>query len=398
MSLVLGGGTGMAANQDLVSQKVATQSSDRVVYIDNIRWTMIILVLSMHASDTYSPFGNWYFTDRGAAGTGTILTFAIYQSFLQAFFMALLFFISGYFAVPSLDRKGGDRFAKDRFIRLGLPTLLYMLVIGPLTQYFLSHTWGAGGFFYQWFVHLLDGEWLSNSGPMWFCAALLIFSLAYAWLSPKIKLKSPSDPRLPGSAAITLFIVLMASATFVTRISLPQGTSILNMHPGDFPQYILMFAAGVATYRGRWLDRLPVRFALRWSSVALGCSILLLAALLTMRYVLHSEVSSEGGLSVASAMRALWEALVCIGMSFGLIALYRTFFDGQGTTAKFLSNNAFAVYLFHPPVLIALAIAFRSLAAPPLMKAVILTFASAIATYSVSALVFRNIPLLRRIL
>ncbi len=94
--------------------------------------------------------------------------------------MALLFFISGYFAVPSLDRKGGDRFAKDRFIRLGLPTLLYMLVIGPLTQYASYRTPGVpGGFFYQWFVHLLDGEWLSNSGPMWFCAALLIFSLAY---------------------------------------------------------------------------------------------------------------------------------------------------------------------------------------------------------------------------
>ncbi len=388
----------MAADQEYLSQTEDTPSRHRLVYIDNIRWTMIILVLSMHASDTYSPFGNWYFTDRGAAGIGTVLTFGIYQSFLQAFFMALFFLISGYFAAPSLDRKGRARFVKDRIIRLGLPTLLYMLMIGPLTQYFLSHTWGAGGFVHQWFVHLRDGEWLSNSGPMWFCAALLVFSIVYAWLSAKVPVSRRSNPQLPGNVAIITFILLMAAATFVTRIWLPQGTSILNMHPGDFPQYILMFAAGVRAYRGRWLDLVPVRFALRWSVFALSCSVLLLMVLLIMRYVLHDEISSEGGVSGVGAIRALWEALVCIGMSFGLITLYRRFFDRQGATARFLSDNAFAVYLFHPPVLIALAIALRSFTAPPLLKAVLLTVFSAIATYTVSALVFRNIPLLRRIL
>jgi hypothetical protein len=152
----------------------------RLAFIDNIRWTMILLVLSMHASDTYSPFGSWYYTDRGDAGFGTIITFALYQTFLQAFFMALLFFIAGYFAAPAFDRKGLLRFSRERFIRLGLPTLLYMLVIGPLTQYFPSKTWGSGGFGHQWLVHLRDGEWLSETGPMWFCAALLALSLAYA--------------------------------------------------------------------------------------------------------------------------------------------------------------------------------------------------------------------------
>jgi glucan biosynthesis protein C len=190
----------------------------------------------------------------------------------------------------------------------------------------------------------------------------------------------------------------MAGATFVTRIVLPEGVSILNMHPGDFPQYILMFGAGVAASRGRWLEQFPVRFASRWCFVALGSSMLLLAALLIMRYVLHSNVDYEGGFSVASGIRSLWEAFVCIGMSLGLIALYRQFFNRQGRAARFLSENAFAVYLFHAPVLIALAIAFRSLGAPPLVKAGILTVAAAIATYAASAVVLRKIPLLRRIL
>src|SRR4030095_14518210 len=36
----------------------------RLAFIDNIRWTMILLGLSMHAADTYSPLGSWYYTHR----------------------------------------------------------------------------------------------------------------------------------------------------------------------------------------------------------------------------------------------------------------------------------------------------------------------------------------------
>ena len=95
----------------------------RLPFIDNIRWTMIILVLSMHASDTYSPFGSWYYTDRPALSLGERVFFATYQSFLQGFFMALLFFVSAYFAPAAYDRKGGVQYVWDRFVRLMLPTL-----------------------------------------------------------------------------------------------------------------------------------------------------------------------------------------------------------------------------------------------------------------------------------
>src|SRR5579864_3941223 len=54
------------------------RSAVRLKFIDNIRWSMIILVLTMHASDTYSPFGNWYYVDRRPAGLPTELFFGIY--------------------------------------------------------------------------------------------------------------------------------------------------------------------------------------------------------------------------------------------------------------------------------------------------------------------------------
>jgi glucans biosynthesis protein C len=86
--------------------RTEARSATRLLFIDNIRWSMIILVLSMHAVDTYSPFGNWYYVDRPKSGVGTAIAFGVYQSFLQAFFMAVLFFVAGYFSAAAYDRKG----------------------------------------------------------------------------------------------------------------------------------------------------------------------------------------------------------------------------------------------------------------------------------------------------
>jgi surface polysaccharide O-acyltransferase-like enzyme len=77
---------------------------------------------------------------------------------------------------------------------------------------------------------------------------------------------------------------------------------------------------------------------------------------------------------------------------------YRRVFNRQGRLATLLSENAFAVYLFHPPAIIALAILLHEAAVPPLLKAALLTVAAAFVTFSFAALVLRRIPLLQRIL
>jgi surface polysaccharide O-acyltransferase-like enzyme len=234
---------------------------------------------------------------------------------------------------------------------------------------------------------------------MWFCAALLAFSLVYALLRGT----RPAVPRdgadHTDSRTILAFIVVMALATFGVRTFVPETVSVLNMHPGDFPQYVLMFAAGIVVHRGGWFERLPQRIASRWAIATLALSLPLLALLVVTGGALdHDTERYSGGFNFVSAGKCLWEAMVCVGMSFGLIALYRQCFNRQGRSAKFLSDNAFAVYLFHPPVIIALAIMLHSVAAPPLVKTVLLTACATVVTFTLSALVFRRLPVLNRIL
>jgi peptidoglycan/LPS O-acetylase OafA/YrhL len=363
----------------------------RLLFIDNIRWSMIILVLSMHACDTYSPFGNWYYVDRQASGLATKLFFGVYQSFLQAFFMTALFFIAGYFSASAFDRKGCATFVRDRFLRLGLPTLLYMLAIGPLTQYFVSWTWGNGGFGHQWLVHLKDGEWLSETGPMWFCAALLAFSVAYGLVRAAGWRESVIAP---GGGVIAIFIAVMAAATFLVRVAIDGGASVLNMHPGDFPQYILMYLAGAYGFRGDWLVRLSDRICLRWAALLLSSSVPLFAALIVFGGGLQGDTAQySGGFNPVSAGKCLWEALVCVGMGLAMLAVYRRTFNEQGPLARFLSDNAFGVYLIHPPILIACAILLHPLVWPAIAKAALLTILAAIGSFAASAFVLRKSPL-----
>ncbi|MGB2625925.1 MAG: hypothetical protein WAK20_04005 [Candidatus Acidiferrum sp.] len=80
-------------------------SSSRLLYIDNLRWTVIFLVLGMHAAETYSPLGSWYYIDRRPLSPVSLQSFATWQMYLQAFFMGLLFFLNSVFSTLDGDRK-----------------------------------------------------------------------------------------------------------------------------------------------------------------------------------------------------------------------------------------------------------------------------------------------------
>jgi fucose 4-O-acetylase-like acetyltransferase len=116
---------------------LAGQVRLRLEFIDNLRWVMIILMVSMHAAVTYSHVGSWYFMEDPKPERVVLLVFAAYQMFLQAFFMGFLFLIAGYFVPGAFDRKGLGHFLRDRSVRLRIPSLIYMVAIHPLTVYWL---------------------------------------------------------------------------------------------------------------------------------------------------------------------------------------------------------------------------------------------------------------------
>jgi len=96
-----------------------------------------------------------------------------------------------------------------------------------------------------------------------------------------------------------------------------------------------------------------------------------------------------------SAGKCLWEAVVCVGVGLGMLAVYRRSFDSRNEVTRRLSDNAFGVYLIHPPILIGLAMLLHGLALHPVARAALLTVLAAIGSFAASALVLRKSPLRR---
>jgi hypothetical protein len=413
----------------------------RLDWIDNLRWLVIVLVVLVHVCATYSGLGSWYYHEEGRPEVASQLVFYAFELFSQAFFMGFLFLLAGYFVPPAYERKGAGRFVLDRFARLGVPTLVFMFVLHPLTELIKKAFLRPPPFrladipaFFEWYVGNL--VFFRETGPLWFALALLVFCLVYAGArrlaegaarlkrraarlkrrAARLKrraalLKRPFGARerlrtgrlgrsrraAPSHGLVAALIALMASASFLVRLAQPMGSSWYNMQLCFFPQYVILFLLGLWARHSGFLGSVPYRFGMRWFRLALAVGIPLWLFLLVLGGALSgNEEAFAGGLRWQAAAYALWEAFFCVGISLGLIVLYRERANFRGRFTGFLADNNFGVYVFHTPILVAVSLAFRNQAAPPLAKALLVAALVLPACFLFAALV-RRLPGLRRL-
>jgi glucan biosynthesis protein C len=374
-------------------------ASNRLPFVDNLRSMVILLVVTMHAAVTYSNFGGWYYMEPAPTDKPTLIFFGMYQSFLQAWFMGFLFLLAGYFVPGSLERKGPRRFLADRMFRLGVPALIYMTVVQPFIVYVLLARYykiPPGQVGERWLGYLMSSRVLGGSGPMWFAIALLIFTIVYVAVQRGRLGKSRA---LPGNLQVAGLILTIAVCTFLMRTVQPLGTSVLNMQLGYFSQYVILFCVGIAAWQGDWLARIPYQFAMRWCVAALAVAPAMWLALILGGGALQGKMALfNGGWTWQSAGIALWESFFCVGTCLGLTVLFRERVNEGGPTAKFLSDNAFAVYVFHPPVLIAITLALHDWQAPALIRFDAASVLAIAGSFALSALVLRRVGFMRRVL
>jgi fucose 4-O-acetylase-like acetyltransferase len=386
----------------------AREAAHRLLYIDNLRWVMIMLVLSMHAAVTYSHLGSWYFMEDTKPGLPETFTFATYQVFLQSFFMGLLFFIAGYFVPKAYDAKGLLKFLKDRAFRLGLPLLFFVFLLQPISIYCIflfdkQAPWNSFGELYGHYIQ--KGAWLGGTGPLWFCEALLIFCLVYGLyrvLDRRLGMSRSFQGHratFPSQLSIWLFIVIITTASFLIRIPWPNGTNFYNLQFCYFSQYIFFFGAGILAYRGDWLKKLPAATGRYWGRVAIIGGLVLWIGGVVLGGALKGDLTPyRGGLHWQSLVDCLRDQISGVGISLYLLTWFRERFNQQGRLARYFSANAFAVYVFHTPVLIALSKIMISLHWPLLVKFFLLTALAILVTNILSAGLLRRIPLLKNIL
>ncbi|MGD0204038.1 MAG: acyltransferase family protein [Candidatus Bathyarchaeia archaeon] len=375
----------------LISNETAS-TKERLLYMDNLRLLVIVLVVSVHLAVTVSNIGSWYYVYNTHLDTLSTVWFAWYQSFTQGYFLGLLFMISGYFVASSYDRKGFGGFVGDRFKRLIIPTLIFMIAIDPFIGYIeLGNKLTS--------FNLIS--FLSATGPMWFAAALFGFCLIYGLvrlMSRRSAFASDSKRLELTLGVVVSLILIIAVFAFLIRIVQPIGTSILNFQLCYFSSYIVLFIVGVIAYRNNWLAKINYRAGKRWVIGAFGLGFLVWFVLVAVATATGTTTALLGGLTWQSAAFSLWESAVAVLMSLGLIAVFREKFNRQSKLVKTLSDNSFAVYMFHPMIIIPVTILFAPLVLYPVAKWLLLCVICIPLCFAATYFVFRRIPLLKNVL
>jgi peptidoglycan/LPS O-acetylase OafA/YrhL len=402
-------------------ERAMATARPRLAWIDNLRWLVIVMVVLVHVCVTYSGLGGWYYKEETRLDLAAVLVFFAFELFSQAFFMGFLFLLAGHFVPSAYDRKGPGRFVTDRLFRLGVPTLVFMFVLHPMTELvkkaFLQPPLRLADIPAFYSRYMGDLAFFRETGPLWFALALLAFSLVYGlvrWTAEgaaRLKRRAGRLQRPLGARAqeksgaarpirhgtVAALIAIMAAASFLVRQGQPMGSSWYNMQLCFFPQYVILFLLGLWSKRTGFLESVPFRFGMAWFRLALAVGIPAWAALMVLGGALSGgEAAFAGGLHWQAAAYALWEAFFCVGICLGLIVLYRERAHLRGRLSGFLADNNFGVYVFHTPILVAVSLALRSQAAHPLAKALVVAVLVLPACFLFAALV-RRLPGLRRL-
>jgi glucan biosynthesis protein C len=381
--------------------KAPQKPISRLFFIDNWRSALIILVILHHVAVVYGAGAPFYYVEPPAAND--LLAFLVLLVFIlinQSWFMGAFFLISGYFTPGSFDRKGLGAFLKDRLLRFGIPLVAFFFVLNPIAsigyyQMPAKLTGITSPLSWQRYPRMI------GMGPLWFVAMLLIFDFGYAaWRAATRKRPGKQVGSPPGYLAIGVFVVMLALASYLVRIVLPLGKFVAGFPTlGYLPQYVSFFVLGAIASRGNWFRTVPGKMGKVGLVTALAATVLLLPIALTGLAPRLTAAANNivGRGSWQSAVYALWDSIVAVGMCLGVITLFRRFLDGTARLGGFLSRHNFVVYIVHAPIIVLVAILLKGVQLEHLLKFGLAAAIGVPLCFGVAYLV-RKIPFASRIL
>jgi glucan biosynthesis protein C len=382
----------------------------KLLFIDNLRIALIILVLAHHAGQPYGPTGGFWYIENPVRASILGAFFTVNRSF----FMSLFFMISGYFLPASFDRKGARDFLIDRFRRLGVPLLVFFNAVIPVMMYiyYLNFRHYGPLPFLMYYSHVYFGrgarpsDWSGPSWPdmnfahLWFVEHLLVFAVCYAiyrFLAPIKGGVEKEQGRPPRHLEIVVFTLALSVITFVVRIWHPIDhwvafLGFIQVAFADVPRDLSFFVLGVIAYHRKWFFNIPKETGKVWLLIGLT-----LAASCYGLWMAGCPYFSGGGFKVESLAFDVWEAFLCSGLCIGLLIFFRENLNSQGALTRDLAASTYAVYLFHVPVVVFLQYAICRTDMSAIIKFFIVVLAAIPLTFLISGYI-RRLPIAKRIL
>ena len=346
-----------------------TAAPGRIMALDGLRMAGVLAVAALHAGVAYGTVVPWWYVTDPTRSRLMDLALAV----LDGFPMPLLFAVAGYFALPSLNRRGAAGFVAGKARRLLVPLVGLTLFYCPVIAYvdFLDKG-GTGGFYKRWLAllpSLADWRLLYFSANqataaardmawpyhLWFLPMLFLFCLT---LVAGRRVAGPQSTRqAPGTGAgwgrFCLLAFGVGLAAGLGQLVWPDAAwarlgPFLAFQPARLPQYAGFFFLGVFAWKRGWFleHAAPGRIWV-WGLAAA----VFFAFMAASRMAAMGAGSNAVGPFVAYGLARTGFALAVMGVLAA--ALVRT-----GTWARRqrpgLDIASFDLYLLHFPLVIVL--------------------------------------------
>jgi glucan biosynthesis protein C len=360
--------------------------SNRIYFLDNLRAFVTILVIVLHGSMSYMAYAPdwWYVLDSQNS-----LFFTYLVLLIDVPIMPILFFIAGYFALPSLLRRGPGQYIKDKFIRIGAPWMVGTLVLAPLIAYMAYFSRHVPMTLLQFWTFFWTVRY--EQSVYWFLGVLLfLFVLLVLACGVSERLRTAKRQVLmPTLKLLVSFGAILSLAMFAINQFFPADAwytrlYILVFQPLRFPLYVGYFGLGIYAHLSGWFSAegykpdLP-RWALVWSTSG--------------AFYLGNR-SSE--MLVSPVAYAILFNVFCLSSLLAGAALFQKL-DKSSPVWNSLSANSYGIYYIHPLILYPLVYSLVPMSLPLFVKAPLVMLSSTCVSWAVSALVLTQVPILRRV-
>lgn len=386
------------------------------VAIENLRGFVVLMVVAFHACMAYlqsqpaaeppfdSPPYAWMATP--IVDSSRWLPLDLFSAFQFLYLMQLLFFLSGIFVWPSLQRKGPAAFLRSRALRLGVPFLLGTCLLMPAAYYAVYRVTAIDPSLPAFLLHWLALPFWPN-GPMWFLWFLLaldgvaaaLYQLAPGRIEAMARFAATANVQ-PGRFFFALVGVSALAFVPLARIFTPWEWT--EFGPFAFqvsfaPQYVIYFFAGLIVGTGSLEcglfdpDGLLARRAVRWIAAALAVFVVWLLA---MAVVVKGLLPSLPGRQIAADLATvLFVACACLGAAAGFLR----FAGARRPALRGVAENGYGIYVFHYVFVLWAQYFLLGVAAFALIKAVAVFVITLVLSWAASAAVCR-VPIGARLL
>ncbi len=332
--------------------RAVPKTKARNAAIDRARTFITMLVLIHHSVTAYTHFGH---TDKQS-----FLGFDLVVMFNDSFFMSAMFFLSGLFVWPSLQRKGISWFLRDRWWRLGLPFIVCALLVMPFAYWAVELELHDPNMTFAafWWQTVTEGPW--NSGPAWFVWVLLAFDVIAAFvyyaLSGWVEVIGRLSLESFGRPGLFFWALLIATTVvYVPVVMYFTASHWLALGPFAIQSsrvllYLFYFLAGCgvgAASFDRGLLAPDGEMARRWP-VWLAATIFTYGCIVALIYIKHSVLPDPNNLPLWWDLAyALAFVSYSAAQTFNILALFLRFDNEGASIFDPLRDSAYGIYLLH---------------------------------------------------